>query len=128
MEQPPAHGFRSIAGAVIGLCSGLAGVGGGILTNIVIRNADAQEYRTRRRSGCSGEPTSHPRRCIRIRSLRADTARQWGEGGWFSELENEKSGSALYPVNGLKEGRAKFFEALEQATPAASRTPIADHL
>jgi uncharacterized membrane protein YfcA len=33
LDQPPAGRFRSIAGGAIGLCSGLAGVGGGILTN-----------------------------------------------------------------------------------------------
>src|SRR5262249_43345124 len=35
-EQPPAGGIRNIAAAAIGLFSGLAGVGGGILTNIVM--------------------------------------------------------------------------------------------
>jgi uncharacterized membrane protein YfcA len=35
-EQPPAGGFRNLAGTAIGLFSGLAGVGGGILTNIVM--------------------------------------------------------------------------------------------
>jgi uncharacterized protein len=35
-EHPPAGGFRNIAGVAIGLFSGLAGVGGGILTNIVL--------------------------------------------------------------------------------------------
>ena len=36
MDQPTTRGFHSVAGATIGLCSGLAGVGGGILTNIVM--------------------------------------------------------------------------------------------
>jgi uncharacterized membrane protein YfcA len=36
LERPPAGWFRSIAGAAIGLASGMAGVGGGILTNIAM--------------------------------------------------------------------------------------------
>jgi uncharacterized membrane protein YfcA len=35
-ETPPTGPFRSLAGGTIGLCSGLAGVGGGIMTNIVM--------------------------------------------------------------------------------------------
>lgn len=35
-ERPPAGSYRNIAGVAIGLFSGLAGVGGGILTNIVM--------------------------------------------------------------------------------------------
>lgn len=35
-EQPPDGNFRRVAGIGIGLVSGLAGVGGGILTNIVM--------------------------------------------------------------------------------------------
>jgi uncharacterized protein len=35
-ESPPTGTLRSLAGGTIGLCSGLAGVGGGIMTNIVM--------------------------------------------------------------------------------------------
>jgi uncharacterized membrane protein YfcA len=35
-ETPPTGHLRSLAGGTIGLCSGLAGVGGGILTNMVM--------------------------------------------------------------------------------------------
>ena len=35
-EQPPKGNFRRIAGIGIGLVSGFAGVGGGILTNVVM--------------------------------------------------------------------------------------------
>jgi uncharacterized protein len=36
MERPPTGTLRSLAGGTIGLFSGLAGVGGGIMTNIVM--------------------------------------------------------------------------------------------
>jgi uncharacterized protein len=36
MDQPTTRAFHNVAGAAIGLCSGLAGVGGGTLTNIVM--------------------------------------------------------------------------------------------
>ena len=60
MEQPPAHGFRSIAGAVIGLCSGLAGVGGGILTNIVMTVAGMPMHKSIGRAAAAGVMVSLP--------------------------------------------------------------------
>ncbi len=50
----------------------------------------------------------------------------WGEGGWFSEVEGEKSGRLLIPGNFLKESRIEYFKALEAAVPAQLRTPIAE--
>ena len=78
MERTPGGRFPSVAGAAIGLSSGLAGVRHSHEhLHDPYRNADAQEYRTRRSSGCSGQPPSHPRRRIRVGRVRADAARQY---------------------------------------------------
>ncbi len=50
----------------------------------------------------------------------------WGSHGWFSEIENEKSGNLIIPVNFLKETREAYFKALEAAVPKESRIPIAE--
>ena len=49
-----------------------------------------------------------------------------GSGGWFSEMETEKSGDILIPKNFLKESREEYFKSLEAAVPVASRLPIAE--
>jgi hypothetical protein len=48
----------------------------------------------------------------------------WGEGGWFSEIENETSGKILIPPNFLKATRLEYFKALEAAAPTHLRTSI----
>ena len=50
----------------------------------------------------------------------------WGQGGWFSEVENEKSGSVIIPGNFLKDSREKYFKALETSIPENSRLSIAE--
>jgi uncharacterized membrane protein YfcA len=59
-EQQPAGNFRSIAGAAIGLCSGLAGVGGGILTNIVMTLAGMPMHKSIGRAAAAGVVVSLP--------------------------------------------------------------------
>jgi hypothetical protein len=49
----------------------------------------------------------------------------WGKSGWFSEVENEKTGKLIIPANFLKEAREAYFKALEAAVPEKSRIPIA---
>jgi len=48
----------------------------------------------------------------------------WGTSGWFSEVENEKSGNVLVPSHFDKESRTKYFEAIEVNVPAEKRIPI----
>jgi uncharacterized protein len=60
LDQPPAGRFRSIAGGAIGLCSGLAGVGGGILTNIVMTLAGMPMHKSIGRAAAAGVVVSLP--------------------------------------------------------------------
>lgn len=48
----------------------------------------------------------------------------WGEGGWFSELENEKSGDLIIPKKLLRDGREAYFKELEATIPMNKRIPI----
>jgi hypothetical protein len=50
----------------------------------------------------------------------------WGEGGWFSELKNEKSGRIIVPPDFSKASRIEYFKALEAAVPRKMRVPIGD--
>jgi hypothetical protein len=50
---------------------------------------------------------------------------EWGKGGWFSEVEAEKSGSVLTPPNFLKESRMVYFDRGLSAVPTSARVPIA---
>jgi uncharacterized membrane protein YfcA len=59
-ERPPAGNFRRIAGTAIGLCSGLAGVGGGILTNIVMTLAGMPMHKSIGRAAAAGVVVSLP--------------------------------------------------------------------
>src|SRR5271169_4391850 len=36
----------------------------------------------------------------------------WGEGGWFSEVENEKSGHLIIPKDFLRDTREAYFKEL----------------
>lgn len=60
LERPPAGSFRGIAGTAIGLCSGLAGVGGGIFTNIVMTLAGMPMHRSIGRAAAAGVVVSLP--------------------------------------------------------------------
>ena len=60
LEQPPVGRFRSISSAATGLCSGLAGVGGGILTNIVMSLAGMPMHKSIGRASAAGVVVSFP--------------------------------------------------------------------
>jgi uncharacterized protein len=60
LERPPAGGFPSIGGAAIGLSSGLAGVGGGILTNIIMTLAGMPMHKSIGRAAAAGVVVSLP--------------------------------------------------------------------
>ena len=59
-ERSPAGGFPIIAGAAIGLSSGLAGVGGGILTNIIMTLAGMPMHKSIGRAAAVGVVVSLP--------------------------------------------------------------------
>jgi uncharacterized protein len=58
--QPPEGRVRNIAGATIGLFSGLAGVGGGILTNIVMSLSGMPMHKSIGRAAAAGVVVSVP--------------------------------------------------------------------
>lgn len=60
VERPPEGGFRNIAGAGIGLFSGLAGVGGGILTNIVMTLSGMPIHKSIGRAAATGVAVGLP--------------------------------------------------------------------
>ncbi|MGB9650147.1 MAG: sulfite exporter TauE/SafE family protein [Stellaceae bacterium] len=60
VDRLPSSGFPTIAGATIGLSSGLAGVGGGILTNIVMTLAGMPMHKSIGRAAAAGVVVSLP--------------------------------------------------------------------
>lgn len=65
-QQPPAGGFRTIAGATIGLSSGLAGVGGGILTNIIMTLAGMPMHKSIGRAAAAGVVVGLPATLVAV--------------------------------------------------------------
>ena len=65
-EQPPNGNFRRVAGLGIGLVSGFAGVGGGILTNVVMVVSGVPMHKSIGRAAAVGVVVSLPCRGIRL--------------------------------------------------------------
>ena len=59
-EHPPGGRFRHMAGAVIGITSGFAGIGGGILTNIVMTLSGLPMHKSIGRAAAAGIVVSLP--------------------------------------------------------------------
>lgn len=59
-ESPPDGALRNVASAGIGLCSGLAGVGGGIMTNIVMSLSGVPMHKSIGRAAAIGVVVSIP--------------------------------------------------------------------
>jgi uncharacterized protein len=59
-ERPPGGVFRHLAGASIGLSSGFAGIGGGILTNIVMTLSGLPMHKSIGRAAAAGIVVSVP--------------------------------------------------------------------
>jgi uncharacterized protein len=59
-EMPSTGPLRSLAGGTIGLCSSLAGVGGGILTNIVMTLSGVSMHRSVGRAASVGVVVALP--------------------------------------------------------------------
>jgi hypothetical protein len=49
---------------------------------------------------------------------------EWGKGGWFSEIEDQKSGLLPIPRNLLKETRMEYFDRGLSGVPRSKRVPI----
>jgi uncharacterized membrane protein YfcA len=78
LERPPAGRFGSIAGAAIGLSSGLAGVGGGILTNIVMNLAGMPMHKSIGRAAAAGVVVSLPATFVAAFASQATAPTQLG--------------------------------------------------
>jgi uncharacterized membrane protein YfcA len=59
-ERPPGDAFRHLAAAGIGLSSGFAGIGGGILTNIVMTLSGLPMHKSIGRAAAAGVVVSVP--------------------------------------------------------------------
>ena len=77
-QSPPDGTLRNIAGAGIGLCSGLAGVGGGIMTNIVMSLSGIPMHKSIGRAAAVGVVVSIPATLIAAFSPGPHTPDQLG--------------------------------------------------
>jgi uncharacterized membrane protein YfcA len=68
LAEPPSGGFRHVAGAGIGLVSGFAGVGGGILTNVVMSLSGMPMHRSVGRAAAAGVVVSVPAAMVAVLS------------------------------------------------------------
>jgi uncharacterized protein len=59
-DRPPSGAFRHVAGVGIGLSSGFAGIGGGILTNIVMTLSGLPMHKSIGRAAAAGVVVSVP--------------------------------------------------------------------
>jgi len=78
MDRPPTGGFTSIAGAMIGLSSGLAGVGGGILTNIIMTLSGMPMHKSIGRAAAAGVVVSLPATVVAALATGATAPTQLG--------------------------------------------------
>jgi uncharacterized protein len=78
LEAPPGGSFRHIAGAGIGVCSGLAGVGGGILTNVVMTLSGVPMHKSVGRAAAVGIVVSVPATLIAALATHSATNTQLG--------------------------------------------------
>jgi uncharacterized membrane protein YfcA len=78
LEAPPGGSFRHVAGAAIGACSGLAGVGGGILTNVVMTLSGVPMHKSVGRSAAVGIVVSVPATVIAAMATRSHTGTELG--------------------------------------------------
>jgi uncharacterized membrane protein YfcA len=102
-DEPPSGAFPTIAGVTIGLSSGLAGVGGGILTNIVMTLAGMPMHKSIGRAaaaGVGGQPARHPRRSVGDGSHRSDTAGQYRSRGVGFGRADAGSGGMVWGTTG----------------------------
>jgi uncharacterized protein len=77
-ERPPAGTLRSLASATIGLFSGLAGVGGGILTNIVMTVSGVPMHKSVGRAASVGVVVGLPATIVAALAPGAHSAAELG--------------------------------------------------
>jgi len=77
-ETPPTVPFRSLAGGTIGLCSGLAGVGGGILTNIIMTFSGLPMHRSVGRAASVGVVVALPATIVAVLAPGAQSSAELG--------------------------------------------------
>lgn len=77
-EMPPTGPLRSLAGGTIGLCSGLAGVGGGILTNIVMTISGVPMHRSVGRAASVGVLVALPATLVAAFATGAESSAELG--------------------------------------------------
>jgi uncharacterized membrane protein YfcA len=90
LERSPAGSFRGIAGTAIGLCSGLAGVGGCILTNIVMTLAGMPMHKSIGRAAVAGIVVSLPATLVAAFASGAAAPTRLGR---ISHLDGDRTGS-----------------------------------
>lgn len=78
VDQPPGGWFRHIASAVIGISSGLAGIGGGILTNIVMTLSGLPMHKSIGRAAAAGIVVSIPATIVAALASRGTQATEIG--------------------------------------------------
>jgi uncharacterized membrane protein YfcA len=77
-ERPPANKLRHIGGTAIGLFSGLAGVGGGILTNIFMSLSGMPMHKSIGRAAAAGVVVSIPATIVAALVMRSTAPTQLG--------------------------------------------------
>jgi uncharacterized membrane protein YfcA len=90
LERSPAGSFRGIAGTAIGLCSGLAGVEGCILTNIVMTLAGMPMHKSIGRAAVAGAVVSLPATLVAAFASEAAAPTRLGS---ISRLDGDRTGS-----------------------------------
>jgi uncharacterized membrane protein YfcA len=102
-ERSPAVGFPIIAGAAIGLSSGLAGVGCGILTNIIMALGGMPMHKSIGRAapvGVVGQPAGHLGCSVRAGAFRANAAGQYRPRGVGVSRASAGPGSMVWSAAG----------------------------
>lgn len=77
-DTPPTGHFRSLAGGTIGLCSGLAGVGGGIMTNIVMSLSGIPMHKSVGRAASVGVVVALPATIVAALAPGAESSAELG--------------------------------------------------
>jgi uncharacterized membrane protein YfcA len=78
IDEPPNGRFRAVAAAGIGVSSGLAGIGGGILTNIVMTLSGMPMHKSIGRAAAAGVAVGLPATLVAALAPGAHTGSQIG--------------------------------------------------
>ncbi|MBL6616067.1 MAG: sulfite exporter TauE/SafE family protein [Reyranella sp.] len=78
LEAPPGGVFRHVASIGIGACSGLAGVGGGILTNVVMTLSGLPMHKSVGRAAATGIVVSIPATIVAAMATHSSNPTQLG--------------------------------------------------